>query len=662
MSALSFLNFLISGVSLGSIYAIIALGYTMVYGIAKMLNFAHGDVIMVGGSMCFCATTYLGWPAWMGVVLAVVVCTALGVVIERLAYKPLRMAPSLAVLITAIGVSYFLQNAALLIWSSNPKTFTSVVTGEALSLFGGQLQISKVTLVAIAACVVIMVALMLFTGKSKVGTAMRAVSEDKGAAQLMGINVNTTISITFAIGSGLAAIAGVLLCSAYPTLMPTTGSLPGIKAFTAAVFGGIGSIPGAFIGGILLGIIEIFAKAYISTQLSDAIVFAVLIVVLLVKPDGLLGKHVSEKVYGGSHMNKLKSYAASKRGRDTLLCFGIVIIAYIIVQAAIAGGGISSQIKGLLVPICAYVVMAISLNLTVGILGELSLGHAGFMSVGAFAGIVTTTCLADAIPLAPLRLAVAMIVGAVFAALAGVIVGVPVLRLKGDYLAIVTLAFGEIIKNVVNVMYLGRDADGLHFSLVEQNFQLGDGGKMIINGPIGVSGVTKISTFTSGVVLILVTLFFVLNFINSRTGRAVMAVRDNKIAADSIGISVTHYKLLAFVVSAAFAGAAGTLYAMNFSTVTAAKFDFNTSILVLVFVVLGGLGNIWGSIIAAALLTLLPELLRGLSNYRMLIYAVLLIAMMLFNNSSLKKRMLEKRGMKQMEKLEKAAKSGKEGA
>ena len=274
---MSFLNHLISGISLGSIYAIIALGYTMVYGIAKMLNFAHGDVIMVGGYMCFCATTYLGWPAWMGVVLAVSVCTALGVVSERLAYKPLRMAPSL-------------------IWSSNPKTFTSVVTGEALSLFGGQMQISKVTLVAIAACVVIMVALMLFTGKSKVGTAMRAVSEDKGAAQLMGINVNTTISITFAIGSGLAAIAGVLLCSAYPTLMPTTGSLPGIKAFTAAVFGGIGSIPGAFIGGILLGIIEIFAKAYISTQLSDAIVFAVLIVVLLVKPDGLLGKHVSEKV------------------------------------------------------------------------------------------------------------------------------------------------------------------------------------------------------------------------------------------------------------------------------------------------------------------------------------------------------------------------------
>ena len=293
---MGFLNHLINGVSLGSIYAIIALGYTMVYGIAKMINFAHGDVIMVGGYMCFCATTYLGWPAPAGVLLAVVVCTALGVVIERLAYKPLRMAPSLAVLITAIGVSYFLQNAALLIWGSGQKSFTSVVKGSPFQLFDGQLTVTPVTLVTVLACIVIMIVLTLFTNKSKMGTAMRAVSEDKGAAQLMGINVNTTISLTFAIGSGLAAIAGVLLCSAYPTLMPTTGSMPGIKAFTAAVFGGIGSIPGAFVGGILLGVIEIFAGAYISTQLSNAIVFAVLILVLLVKADGLLGKRVSEKV------------------------------------------------------------------------------------------------------------------------------------------------------------------------------------------------------------------------------------------------------------------------------------------------------------------------------------------------------------------------------
>lgn len=293
---MTFLSYLISGISLGSVYAIIALGYTMVYGIAKMLNFAHGDIIMVGGYISFCTTSYLGLSPFISVIFAIIVCTALGVLTEKLAYKPLRNAPSLAVLITAIGVSYFLQNAALLIWGSSPKTFTSVVGDWSVRLFDNQLTISGTAIVTVAACIIIMIGLSLFTSKTKIGTAMRAVSEDKGAAQLMGINVNTTISVTFAIGSGLAAIAGVLLCSAYPTLMPTTGSMPGIKAFTAAVFGGIGSIPGAMIGGILLGIIEIFSKAYISTQLSDAVVFAVLIVVLIVKPDGLLGKHVNEKV------------------------------------------------------------------------------------------------------------------------------------------------------------------------------------------------------------------------------------------------------------------------------------------------------------------------------------------------------------------------------
>ena len=297
---MTFLNFLISGISLGSIYAIIALGYTMVYGIAKMLNFAHGDVIMVGAYICFYAVSRFNLPPLVGVILAMIVCTVLGMVVERLAYKPLRQAPSLAVLITAIGVSYFLQNTALLLWSSNPMVFPSFFVsgsgGTGVELFGGQLKISYVTLFTIIICVIIMLALTWFTGKTKMGKAMRACSEDKGAAQLMGINVDATISMTFAIGSGLAAIAGVLLCSAYPTLVPTTGSMPGIKAFTAAVFGGIGSIPGAFLGGLLLGIIEIFAKAYISTQLSDAVVFAVLIIVLLVKPAGLLGKQIREKV------------------------------------------------------------------------------------------------------------------------------------------------------------------------------------------------------------------------------------------------------------------------------------------------------------------------------------------------------------------------------
>ena len=301
---MSILNNLINGISLGSVYAIIALGYTMVYGIAKMLNFAHGDVIMVGAYVCFFATQSFGWHPVVGVLAAMAVCTVLGIVIERMAYKPLRQAPSLAVLITAIGVSYFLQNSALLLWTANPKVFpaffefTDPVTGEinrGLSLFGGQLSVTYVSMFTVALCVVIMIGLMLFTGKTKMGKAMRACSEDKGAALLMGIDVNFTISMTFAIGSALAAIAGFLLCSSYRNLMPTTGSLPGIKAFTAAVFGGIGSIPGAFLGGILLGIIEIFAKAF-NTNISDAVVFAVLIVVLLVKPAGLLGKTVHEKV------------------------------------------------------------------------------------------------------------------------------------------------------------------------------------------------------------------------------------------------------------------------------------------------------------------------------------------------------------------------------
>ena len=306
---MEFLSYLINGISMGSIYAIIALGYTMVYGIAKMLNFAHGDVIMVGAYVSFYVTSFAtgsllgdtpssfatGAAALVSVLIAMAVCTVLGVVIEGLAYRPLRQAGSLAVLITAIGVSYFLQNAAQILFGANPVNFTPVVSGQ-LTLFGGQLRISYVALLTVVACIVIMLALTTFTSKSKMGKAMRACSEDRGAAQLMGINVNRTISMTFAIGSALAAVAGVLLCSYSPVLKPTTGSMPGIKAFTAALFGGIGSIPGAFLGGLLLGIIEAMAQAYISTQLSNAILFAVLIVVLLVKPSGLLGQYVPEKV------------------------------------------------------------------------------------------------------------------------------------------------------------------------------------------------------------------------------------------------------------------------------------------------------------------------------------------------------------------------------
>ena len=319
----------------------------------------------------------------------------------------------------------------------------------------------------------------------------------------------------------------------------------------------------------------------------------------------------------------------SKTRRDSVIAFGIVIIAYAAMQALSMTGNLSNTITGLLVPICAYIVMAVSLNLTVGILGELSLGHAGFMSVGAFTGIVATTFLADAVPSPVLRLTVAMILAAVAAAIVGVIVGIPVLRLKGDYLAIVTLAFGEIIRNVINCLYISIDQGRLHFAFNDSNIP----GELLVSGPKGGVGIDTIATFGMGFTLILFTLFVVQNLVNSRSGRAIMATRDSRIAAESVGINITKYKMMAFVTSAVLAGMAGALYGLNFSTVAASKFKFDTSILVLVFVVLGGIGSIRGSIIAATLLTILPEVLRAFSDYRMLVYAVVLILVMLATNS-----------------------------
>lgn len=339
-------------------------------------------------------------------------------------------------------------------------------------------------------------------------------------------------------------------------------------------------------------------------------------------------------------MNKIK--AMNKTAQSNFLNYILVTIAFIILQVLMSGGQLSSSLKGQLVPICAYIVMAISLNLTVGILGELSLGHAGFMSVGAFTGVIVTMSLKNVIAFSPLRLVIAMLVGGIFAGLTSLLVGVPVLRLRGDYLAIVTLAFGEIVKNVVNCLYVGVDKDGLHLSMTDSaSLGLADGGTVIVNGPMGAVGVTKLSTFVMGYALIIVTLIIVQNLINSRAGRAVMALRDNRIAAESLGINITKYKLMAFTTSAVLAGMAGVLFAMNYSTVVAKKFDFNTSILVLVFVVLGGMGNIRGSIIAAAVLTVLPELLRSFSDYRMLVYAIVLIAVMLLTNGEKGRRLIE---------------------
>ncbi len=331
----------------------------------------------------------------------------------------------------------------------------------------------------------------------------------------------------------------------------------------------------------------------------------------------------------------------NKTTRSNMITYLMVIVAYVIVQVMISGGSISSSLKGQLVPICAYIVAAISLNLTVGVLGELSLGHAGFMSAGAFSGVVAAQCFSQNIDNPVIVLVLAMIVGGTVAAIVGVLVGVPVLRLSGDYLAIVTLAFGEIIKGIVNNLFVGMDADGgLHFCMIKNTLEMTDG-KMLINGPMGLVGVPRIATFTMGFVLIMVCLFVIFNLVNSKSGRAIMALRDNKIAAQSVGINVANYKLMAFVISAAMAGMAGVLFATNFSTVVASKFDINTSILILVFVVLGGLGSMRGSIIAATVLTVLPEMLREFSEYRMLVYAVVLIVMMLATNNPTLKNSLD---------------------
>ena len=351
----------------------------------------------------------------------------------------------------------------------------------------------------------------------------------------------------------------------------------------------------------------------------------------------------------------------NKTTKNNLITYAMVILAFVIMQILISAGSISSLLQGLMVPLCTYIILAVSLNLVVGILGELSLGHAGFMCVGAFAGALFSKCMKGAID-PTLGMVIAILIGAVTAALFGVIIGIPVLRLRGDYLAIVTLAFGEIIKNLVNAVYLGRDASGFHISFKDSmSLKLGEGGEILIKGAQGITGTPQAATFTIGVILVLITLFIVMNLVNSRTGRAIMAIRDNRIAAESIGINITKYKLLAFSISAGLAGIAGVLYAHNLTTLTALpkNFGYNMSIMILVYVVLGGIGNIRGSVIATVILYLLPEMLRGLSNYRMLMYAIVLILAMLFNSAPqfvvMRERLAEKFSRKDKKPAKEAA-------
>ena len=357
----------------------------------------------------------------------------------------------------------------------------------------------------------------------------------------------------------------------------------------------------------------------------------------------------------------MKKLSLDKNLKSSLITYGMVIVFYIVMQALVMTGNISSLMKGLLVPICIYSIMAVSLNLTVGILGELSLGHAGFMCIGAFAGAFFSKCMNGAMP-DLLRFICAILIGAAFAALFGFLIGIPVLRLKGDYLAIVTLGFGEIIKNLVNVFYVGRDSEGFHFSMKDaMSLDMLEDGEVIIKGAQGITKTPQDSNFTIAVILLLITLFIVLNFVNSRSGRAVMAIRDNRIAAESVGINITRYKLMAFSISAALAGIAGVLYAHNLTTLTALpkNFGYNQSIMILIFVVLGGIGNIRGSVIGAVVLTLLPELMRSLQDYRMLIYAVVLIGVMLFTWSPKAKEFRERYSVKRMLETAKAKKGDK---
>ena len=348
-----------------------------------------------------------------------------------------------------------------------------------------------------------------------------------------------------------------------------------------------------------------------------------------------------------------------KSTKSNLITLGIVVGFYILIQILGAAGALTNSFSGQLVPICAYVILAVSLNLTVGMLGELSLGHAGFMSVGAFSGTLIYVVLADSTP-KPVAMLAAFVVGGIVSGLFGVVVGIPVLRLSGDYLAIVTLAFGEIVKNVMNACYLGLDSHGLHFSLKDaSSLNMDADGKVLINGAMGITGISKASNFTLGIVLVVITLLVILNLVNSRAGRAITAIRDNEIAARSVGIPITKYKLMAFVTSAVFAGVAGVLYALNYSSLVAKKFDYNTSILILVFVVLGGIGNLRGSVIAAAVLTVLPEMLRSMNDYRMLIYAIVLIVVMIFNQSP-EMIALRKRLTARFRKVDKEGKPDKE--
>ena len=562
-----FFSQLINGLSLGSIYALIALGYSMVYGIILLLNFAHGDVIMVGAYMSWFVMNQLGLGPVTAVCATILTCTLLGVVIEKIAYTPLRSAPRISLLITAIGVSFFLEYTAELVMGSGAKVIPSYYDNKTFYL--GKVPLGLTSIITLVVTVLSMLVLTFLVQKTKLGKAMRAVSEDMDAARLMGINVNSTISFTFAVGSALAGIGSVLYCCSYPQATPTMGSMLGLKAFVAAVLGGIGSIPRAS-----------------------------------------LAARCRKRCKEGMKMNK---------NRKTLkmpvryLMNAVLVVLLFLALSYMTGNMLSTYQNKVLMTVGINIILAVSLNVATGYLGQLPLGHAGFMAVGAYTCALFTkySPLPDGV-----SFAIGLALGAVMAGLFGVLIGVPALRLTGDYLAILTLGFGEIIRITLNNI-----DDVLGYSL--------------FYGSKGLKNIPKYSNFANVFLCVVITCFLIHAMMKSRHGRAVLAIRDNEIAAESCGIQTTYYKVMAFAFSAAFAGLAGGLYACYIGVLNPSTFGFMKSIEILVMVVLGGMGSMLGSILSATVLTILPEATRSFDSYRMVIYSLVLVLMMIFRPGGL---------------------------
>ena len=603
-----FFSQLINGLSLGSIYALIALGYSMVYGIILLLNFAHGDVIMVGAYMSWFVMNQLGLGPVTAVCATIITCTLLGVVIEKVAYTPLRNAPRISLLITAIGVSFFLEYTAELVMGSGAKVIPSYYGNKTFMI--GSVPLGLTSVITLVVTVLSMLVLTFLVQKTKLGKAMRAVSEDMDAARLMGINVNSTISFTFAVGSALAGIGSVLYCCSYPQATPTMGSMLGLKAFVAAVLGGIGSIPGAMIGGIAIGLCECFVSAIGLSAWKDAVTFAILIIVLLFKPTGFLGRKVQERCKEGRKMNKNRKTIKM----PVRYLMNAVLVALLFVALSYLTRNILSTYQNkVLMTVGINIILAVSLNVATGYLGQLPLGHAGFMAVGAYTcALFTKFCpLPDGV-----SFAIGLVLACIVAGLFGVLIGIPALRLTGDYLAILTLGFGEIIRITLNNI-----DDVLGFKL--------------FYGSKGLKNIPKYSNFTNVFLCVVITCFLIHAMMKSRHGRAVLAIRDNEIAAESCGIQTTYYKVMAFAFSAAFAGLAGGLYACYIGVLNPSTFGFMKSIEILVMVVLGGMGSMLGSILSATVLTILPEATRSFDSYRMVIYSLVLILMMIFRPGGL---------------------------